>query len=853
MSITLPTEGDGDWDTTLNTALTDLDTRLTAVENATVLEPVESVNGDPGPDVILLLDSIVDVAAQPVIVDQDTDEILSQPEQGDVVQWDQTTGLWVTGRPEVVADHNHDDRYEPLGSSPVNFVPGFVYDSGSESIPADLPLGVIIYDVANPAAVVVTYNTSSTLKPPAQVTGLASSSVTQTNATLTWDAMTTTDPVGGQAATKYRVYKDTLFVREVTGAVTTTFTTLTPGTSPSFTVSAVNDDGEGVQSSALVVAMDAASDVPGAPSNLRTTAVTETTIDLAWDVETPDPFEATTGYNVYETGSVSPVNSTLIPAGTLSLHIIGLTGSTDYEYTVRAVNAIGESVDSTSLPVTTDTVTSSGETIRSDSVLDYWGINAKISYGSGTVYGDNPTPYVNTDACVDYLIDGGARIWREKCALTGSARDRQRHAMPVLAASGVRWHSTIGVLSDVKSSSEAAVRTWAHDTVRDVLAEFAGYYLTNAPVPGVMESVLYSVGGPNEIDNSALNGANWARNAYILQHELWDQMRLGSLVPSYVTTFANVKILAPSIRSNIVGSTAIQNAVSANITGEGFISDWFDTINPHKYQGGVNPSQAEIQESLDAWSSINRNDVGADFTECGYNSMNYDSDSNYIGGGVNHTGAPKVPPWVMGVYVPKALATFAAAGCGYYIHELLDDADPATTFNIQSHFGMISMQGSTTAASPPSGWLPKPSWYAMRRMANLLRDRSDLLVAPSFTPTDLPHTISGVSGAGVNFKKLVTQKSNGRWYMLIWREVDVFNNSETSAGSAISVANVDVDITVPQARTYNTFKPNDATAGSPNGTTDEFCTATPSESGTVTAGGTFTIPLSGNLKIIEIY
>jgi hypothetical protein len=294
--------------------------------------------------------------------------------------------------------------------------------------------------------------------------------------------------------------------------------------------------------------------------------------------------------------------------------------------------------------------------------------------------------------------------------------------------------------------------------------------------------------------------------------------------------------------------------MAANITGEGFIRDWCDRINPHKYQVGVNPSQAEIQESIDAWAPIKGSKtMKADFTECGYNSMNYDNDSKDIGGGVNHTGAPKVPPWVMGVYVPKALATFAKADCGYYIHELLDDADPATTFDIQSHFGMIGMQGSTTAASPPSGWEPKPSFYAMRRMANLLRDRVDLTVAPNFTPTDLPHTVSGVSGAGVNFNKLVTQKANGRWYMLIWREVDVFNNSETSAGSAISVASVDVDITFPQARTINTFKPNDATNGSPNGTTGSTPVRTDAESGSVTAGGTFTVPLSGNLKILEIF
>ncbi len=44
MSITLPFEGQEDWDTVLNTALTDLDTRITTLENLPASDAVLTVN-----------------------------------------------------------------------------------------------------------------------------------------------------------------------------------------------------------------------------------------------------------------------------------------------------------------------------------------------------------------------------------------------------------------------------------------------------------------------------------------------------------------------------------------------------------------------------------------------------------------------------------------------------------------------------------------------------------------------------------------------------------------------------------------------------------------------------------------
>ncbi|MEA1786087.1 fibronectin type III domain-containing protein [Arenibacter sp. GZD96] len=93
--------------------------------------------------------------------------------------------------------------------------------------------------------------------------------------------------------------------------------------------------------------------LPTAPT-LSTTAKTDTTVDLAWSGATDNV--GVTGYRVFRDGALE---ASLGNVGTYQ--VTGLSPSTAYSFTVRALDAAGnESLDSNALPVTTDPSTGGG-------------------------------------------------------------------------------------------------------------------------------------------------------------------------------------------------------------------------------------------------------------------------------------------------------------------------------------------------------------------------------------------------------------------------------------------------------------------------------------------------------------
>lgn len=476
--------------------------------------------------------------------------------------------------------------------------------------------------------------------------------------------------------------------------------------------------------------------------------------------------------------------------------------------------------------------------MMADVLLDGSGINTKIFYGTGNIYGDNPGgAFANTDAVIGHVLDWGGRIVREHVAIGGSSGERQRRAMPRFAAAGIRWHVTLGDLKDVKSftlgsgttlrNDAERVRTFARARIRDELAELVNVHRPLAP-GGDLSRLVHSLAGPNEVDNVSNNGPFWAENARIFQEELWNQARA-------IPALSGIPIAAPSTRTDLTPARAAELAGAGNI-----IQTWSNRGNPHLYQHGVSPTDF-LDEMLATIEPISGTRP-AIFSETGYNNAGFTGDGTYIGGGQNLLGNP-VPEWVASVYGPRALCDFARRGAVYTRFELLDDPDASGTSR-EAHFGLIRMTRDTVGAATPSTWVRKPEFHAVRRMHNLLRDPGG-----AFVTTALDHQIVDAGPAGTNLQRLLVQKRDGRHFLILWRDVDVFDPDRSGPGTVLAVKAQPIAIRLGQAATVKVYQPNEATAAGPG---SAAATAPVRQTLSVAAGGTFTVQLAGDLKVMEI-
>jgi chitin-binding protein len=185
-------------------------------------------------------------------------------------------------------------------------------------------------------------------QPPTAPVALTASNVTANTVTLSWGA--STDNVG---VTGYNVYNGSTLVGSVSGSTLSyTVTGLTPDTSYTFNVKAV--DAAGNQSSASTVTVktgQAAPDnqPPTAPGNLHVMGTpTASSVSLMWSPSTDNV--GVTGYRVYKgTDLVATVSGS-----TTDYIVTGLSANTSYTFTVYAIDAAGNvSAASNSVQATT--------------------------------------------------------------------------------------------------------------------------------------------------------------------------------------------------------------------------------------------------------------------------------------------------------------------------------------------------------------------------------------------------------------------------------------------------------------------------------------------------------------------
>lgn len=367
---------------------------------------------------------------------------------------------------------------------------------------------------------------------------------------------------------------------------------------------------------------------------------------------------------------------------------------------------------------------------RADAICDNYMINTKIFYAQAV--------YKHTDAVMDLLKELGVRVIRERVT-TGSSlgTQNQLRAMPRLARRGIKWHGTVGNLSDWPEAQRAN---------REVMDFLATRYAPR--MDGDLSALMHSFGGCNEVEGPINNGQvdpDWPRHARKMQRALWEQAKSNPRT-------RNIAIAGPSTRTDFTSKKAAKL---------GDLSQWSDIGNAHLYNKGTSPTRG-IDDHLKIMRPVFPGIKPYIFTETGYNNSPQDNR--------NRT----VPEFASAIYAVRGIFDFFQRHAMYGRFELLDDPDRIDyssqasinrTAEIQAHFGLVAMTKGSVRAATPDTWRKKPEFHAIKNLLRLLSDEG-----PRFRPDPLRMSISG---GGRDLRRMLLQKRDGRHYLALWRDVQV--------------------------------------------------------------------------------
>lgn len=185
-------------------------------------------------------------------------------------------------------------------------------------------------------------------EPPSVPTNLRTTSTTPAAVDLAWDA--STDNIG---VTSYTIYRDGNLLNSVNGTTTVYQDgTVAPNTSYTYTVEAFdaanNASGQSAPLPVTTPPVPQDTEPPSIPANLRTTSITYSAVDLAWDASTDNV--GVTSYIIYRDGNLL----TSVNGATTTHKDSTVAAGTSYTYTIEAFDAAGNgSGQSASLPVNT--------------------------------------------------------------------------------------------------------------------------------------------------------------------------------------------------------------------------------------------------------------------------------------------------------------------------------------------------------------------------------------------------------------------------------------------------------------------------------------------------------------------
>jgi hypothetical protein len=226
---------------------------------------------------------------------------------------------------------------------------------------------------------------------------------------------------------------------------------------------------------------------------------------------------------------------------------------------------------------------------------------------------------------------------------------------------------------------------------------------------------------------------------------------------------------AYSARYAVLGPSLV-HGTSASLVGD--LSAFMDYGVAHPYPGGKAPSTSVTANAL-TWLRAMNGPRALQATETGYHTATRST----------NTGHYAITEQAMGKYVPRLfLENFNAGLARTYTYELIDQGTDLS--DMQQNFGLLRNDGS-----------PKPAFIALRNTLTLLND------VGSGPPIALRYTLVGDT---TTVHHSLLSKSDGRFYLALWREVPSYDPA-TKSDLAVPARVLTLQLSAPAhaVRTYD--------------------------------------------------
>lgn len=356
---------------------------------------------------------------------------------------------------------------------------------------------------------------------------------------------------------------------------------------------------------------------------------------------------------------------------------------------------------------------------RADSLVDIMGVRTTL-YASATAYGNVP---LVLNAVRDDAKGLGIRHLREAIILpsvNATMASKQRAAWPQFAALGIDFTSVIGDPDD----SDGTVAAYA-SYIKEYLGGNSG-----------LVSTVENSNEPNDTSSpwNKTNPDGWIPLVRARQQQM-------------ATVFRNDPALN---RIKLAGPTITGGAGIAKYQQLGDLSPNIDLGNFHYYSGNrkLSTPAAELDDIL-MGLSVNAPGKSVICTETGMHQANY----------ATSPMAP-TPEDVAGVYMPRVALEHYFRGINrVFEFELFDDVANPSFSDQEAHFGLLRYNTKTLDK--------KPAYLSLKRLLDLLREPG-----ASFEPEGL---YMQVTGAPDDYRQILFEKSDGRRYLCMWRDVSIWD------------------------------------------------------------------------------